>query len=195
MYPIHQAAIDDILTKIQILGMADIAEGERKPYEYLKGRVKAFDSLCKKALADNLPLSMNRIKENIFDVSGVRIICPFLHDVYVMADRIRTCSGITIIKEKDYINNPKPSGYRSYHMIVGTVISLPSGDQYVIVEIQLRTIAMDFWATLDHQIQYKFDGIVPPEVVSELHSCSVKIADADNVMAALSASVAEANKE
>ena len=131
--------------------------------------------------------------ENIFDIAGVRVICSYQSDIFNLVEMIRNNKEIEIIREKDYINNPKPSGYRSYHMILKVPIYLTTGPEKVIVELQIRTMAMDFWASLEHKIKYKYDGIIPDSVRNELIECANTIADADLKMMHLSNKVIDYN--
>lgn len=126
--------------------------------------------------------TIKNMKDNVYDVVGIRIVCSFLTDVYDIVSMITNSSNIIIKERKDYISNPKESGYSSYHLIVLVPIYLSTGKEYVYAEIQIRTIAMDFWASLDHKIRYKFDNSIPEEVQEEMYNSSLAITELDRKM-------------
>ncbi len=151
----YQCAIMEVETKFNVLSEEYSLEYDRNPIENIKSRVKSFDSLLKKIRRKNIPLTMTSIEENIQDIAGVRVICSFPDDIYRLADCLLSQDDIILLEKKDYIKNPKPSGYRSLHLIIQTPIFLQEGKRMVTVEVQLRTIAMDFWASLEHKLRYK----------------------------------------
>ena len=151
----YQCAIMEVETKFKVLSEEYSMEYDRNPIENIKSRVKSFDSLLKKIRRKNIPLTMTSIEENIQDIAGVRVICSFPDDIYRLADCLLSQDDIILLEKKDYIKNPKPSGYRSLHLIIQTPIFLQEGKRMVTVEVQLRTIAMDFWASLEHKLRYK----------------------------------------
>ena len=151
----YQCAIMEVETKFKVLSEEYSLEYDRNPIENIKSRVKSFDSLLKKIRRKNIPLTMTSIEENIQDIAGVRVICSFPDDIYRLADCLLSQDDIILLEKKDYIKNPKPSGYRSLHLIIQTPIFLQQGKRMVTVEVQLRTIAMDFWASLEHKLRYK----------------------------------------
>lgn len=151
----YQCAIMEVETKFKVLSEEYSLEYDRNPIENIKSRVKSFDSLLKKIRRKNIPLTMTSIEENIQDIAGVRVICSFPDDIYRLADCLLSQDDIILLEKKDYIKNPKPSGYRSLHLIIQTPIFLQEGKRMVTVEVQLRTIAMDFWASLEHKLRYK----------------------------------------
>ena len=151
----YQCAIMEVETKFKVLSEEYSLEYDRNPIENIKSRVKSFDSLLKKIRRKNIPLTMTAIEENIQDIAGVRVICSFPDDIYRLADCLLSQDDIILLEKKDYIKNPKPSGYRSLHLIIQTPIFLQEGKRMVTVEVQLRTIAMDFWASLEHKLRYK----------------------------------------
>ena len=150
----YQCAIMEVETKFKVLSEEYSLEYDRNPIENIKSRVKSFDSLLKKIRRKNIPLTMTSIEENIQDIAGVRVICSFPDDIYRLADCLLSPDDI-ILEKKDCIKNPKPSGYRSLHLIIQTPIFLQEGKRMVTVEVQLRTIDMDFWASLEHKLRYK----------------------------------------
>lgn len=180
----YQCAIMEVETKFKVLSEEYSLEYDRNPIENIKSRVKSFDSLLKKIRRKNIPLTMTSIEENIQDIAGVRVICSFPDDIYRLADCLLSQDDIILLEKKDYIKNPKPSGYRSLHLIIQTPIFLQEGKRMVTVEVQLRTIAMDFWASLEHKLRYKKE--IPEaeaaQMVEELTECANVIADWDKKM-------------
>ncbi len=139
------------------------------PIESIKGRIKSLDSIARKMIRKKIVPSFEAIEQNIRDIAGVRVICSFESDVYRMADHFLRQDDITLLEEKDYIANPKENGYRSLHLIVAVPIFTEKGKLDVPVEVQMRTIAMDFWASLEHKIRYKKN--IPEELRNELSEC------------------------
>ena len=153
----YQCAVMEIETKFRVLNQEYSLEYDRNPIEDIKSRVKSMESLIKKIRKKDIPLTLSSIEENIHDIAGVRVICSFLDDIYMLADCLLSQDDITLLEKKDYIKNPKPGGYRSLHLIVSVPIFLQDGKRNMTVEVQLRTIAMDFWASLEHKLRYKKD--------------------------------------
>lgn len=151
----YRCAIMEIETKFRVLNEQFSLRYDRNPIESIKSRMKSTESLAKKIQRKNLPMNLDSIYENIHDVAGVRVICSFPEDIYMLADCLLQQDDITLIERKDYIKNPKPSGYRSLHLIVEVPIFLQDEKRLMKVEVQLRTIAMDFWASLEHKLRYK----------------------------------------
>ena len=151
----YQCAIMEVETKFKVLNEQYSLEYDRNPIEDIKSRVKSMDSLIKKIRRKDIPITIPSIEENIHDIAGVRIICSFPDDIYMLADCFLSQDDITLLEKKDYIKNPKPGGYRSLHLIISVPIFLQEGKRNVTVEVQLRTIAMDFWASLEHKLRYK----------------------------------------
>ena len=178
----YQCAIMEVETKFKVLSEEYSLEYDRNPIENIKSRVKSFDSLLKKIRRKNIPLTMTSIEENIQDIAGVRVICSFPDDIYRLADCLLSQDDIILLEKKDYIKNPKPSGYRSLHLIIQTPIFLQEGKRMVTVEVQLRTIAMDFWASLDHKVEYKKKIQDSEEIANELRECAKIISEVDTRM-------------
>ncbi len=151
----YQCAIMEIETKFKVLNEEFSLQYDRNPIESIKTRLKSQESIFRKLRIKNLPISLASIEENIFDIAGVRVICSFKQDIYRLADCLLGQDDITLIEKKDYIVNPKESGYRSLHLIVEVPIFLQDEKKPMKVEVQLRTIAMDFWASLEHKLRYK----------------------------------------
>lgn len=157
----YHCAIMEIETKFNVLNREFSLQYDRNPIETIKARVKSTESLIKKIRRKNIPLTLESIEENIRDIAGVRVVCSFQDDIYLLADCLLNQDDITLIEIKDYIRNPKPGGYRSLHLIVQVPIFLQNEKKLMKVEVQLRTIAMDFWASLEHKLRYKKN--IPPE--------------------------------
>ena len=151
----YNCAIMEIETKFKVLNEQFSLIYDGNPIESIKSRVKDFDSIIRKLIKKDLPRTLDSIEENISDIAGVRVVCAFVDDIYRLARCLLQQDDITLISQKDYIKNPKPSGYRSLHLIVSVPIFLENEKKEVKVEVQLRTIAMDFWASLEHKIKYK----------------------------------------
>lgn len=151
----YDCAIDKIVTKLNILNKEYSLNSEQNPIDSIKSRVKSIDSIVEKAYRKNIPFTIEAIEENIRDIAGVRVICNFPEDVYKIRDGLLNQDDVTLIEEKDYIKKPKQNGYRSLHLIIETPIYLSNGKKNMIVEVQIRTIAQNFWAALEHQLRYK----------------------------------------
>ena len=191
----YVAAMKETETKISILNEDFKIRYNRSPIEQIESRIKTPESLIKKLRRNNLPISINSIENNIFDIAGIRVICSFVSDIDIIIKMISDDPEIEVIREKDYISKPKPSGYRSYHMILKVPVYLTTGVEYVVVELQIRTMAMDFWASLEHEIKYKYDGLIPEDVCKELIECSNAMADTDERMMKLSNRVHNFNNQ
>ncbi len=151
----YECAMMEVETKFRVLDAEYGLQHDRNPIESIKTRLKSTDSLAKKLVRKGFPISVESIKENIFDVAGVRVVCAFPEDIFTLADAFLTQDDVALIEKRDYIANPKPSGYRSLHLIIEIPIFLESEKRPVKVEVQLRTISMNFWASLEHQLRYK----------------------------------------
>lgn len=180
----YECAIMEIETKFRVLNHELSLEYDNNPIESIKTRVKSYDSILKKIRRKNIPLNLQAIEENLKDIAGVRVICSFPDDIYKLAESFLKQDDIKLIERKDYIKNPKPSGYRSLHLIVQVPIFLQNEKKMVNVEVQFRTIAMDFWASLDHKMRYKKE--LPDEEVEilqeELYDCAEQSAALDERM-------------
>ena len=153
----YQCAIMEIETKFRVLNQEYSLSYDQNPIEGIKTRVKSYESIMRKIRVKDIPVTLESIEENIRDIAGVRVICSFPSDIYKLADSFLKQDDITLIERKDYIQHPKESGYRSLHLIVSVPIFLQDGKRNMTVEVQLRTIAMDFWASLEHKLRYKKD--------------------------------------
>ena len=184
MMSYYQCAIMEIETKFRVLDQEYSLEYDKNPIEAIKSRVKSPESLAKKIRRKNIPMSLTSIEENIKDIAGVRVICSFPDDIYELEESFLKQDDIILIERKDYIKNPKPSGYRSLHLIVQVPIFLQKNKKFVNVEVQFRTIAMDFWASLEQKLRYKKN--IPEDkahlLQEELYSCAIQSAELDNRM-------------
>lgn len=170
----YRCAIMEIETKFNVLNEEFSLQYDRNPIESIKTRLKSPEGIAKKLKKKDKPFSIEAIQENVRDVAGVRVICSFPEDIYMLADCLLNQDDIALIEKKDYIKNPKESGYRSLHLIVEVPIFLKSEKRYIKVEVQLRTIAMDFWASLEHKLRYKknIDASESSLLEKELYECS-----------------------
>jgi len=152
---------------------------EANPIEHIKTRLKSVPSIAAKLAQRGLPLTAAAATEHLTDIAGARIICCYAKDIADIAATIAAEPGIEVLREKDYVASPKPSGYRSYHMVVGLAPGGPDGAQRRPVEIQIRTAAMDFWASLEHRVRYKYSGDMPEHLSNELYACAERIHELD----------------
>lgn len=169
---LYNSALKAISTKIEILNNEFIHIYNYNPIEHIKSRLKTPDSIVKKLKNDGYDVSITSMVDHLSDIAGIRIICSFTSDIYLIADMIARQKDVTLLYVKDYIKNPKPNGYKSYHMVVTIPIYLSEGPVETKVEIQIRTVAMDFWASLEHKIYYKFEGNAPDYLEAELKACA-----------------------
>lgn len=164
----YQFAMDEIMTKINILKTEFEHLHEYSPIEHVSSRLKSPDSIFDKARRRGHALTITSIGNTIHDIAGVRVVCSFISDAYWVAEMLSTQSDVTVVDVKDYIANPKPNGYKSLHLIVKVPIFLSGSVEEMHVEVQIRTVAMDFWASLEHKIYYKFGQEIPAALLSEL---------------------------
>lgn len=179
---LYDAALKEINTKLEILNNEFKLAHQYNPIEHITSRLKSPQSIEKKLKRYGKELNVESIIKHVNDVAGIRIICSFTSDIYRIADLISTLSDIKVLKIKDYIAEPKPNGYTSYHMIVTIPVYLSNITIDTKVEIQIRTIAMDFWASLEHKIYYKFEGNAPDHIRNELKECSELVSYLDQRM-------------
>ena len=192
---LYNSALKEVTTKLEILNDEFVHVHKYNPIEYIKSRIKSPESIVKKLKRHQLEINVDNMINNINDIAGVRIVCSFTSDIYQIAEMIGKQNDLTVIYVKDYIRNPKPSGYKSFHMLVSVPIFL--GDKVVDtkVEIQIRTIAMDFWASLEHKIYYKFEGHAPEYISQELRDCAQIVSQLDLKMLQLNEEIAKAKKQ
>ena len=189
----YESAMQETETKLKILSNDYKKTEGHSPIESIETRLKSPESLIKKMIRNSIPFNFEEVQNKLFDIAGVRVVCSFISDIYDIVEMIEKNDDITVVRKKDYVANPKPSGYRSVHLIVKIPIYLTTGREYIFVEIQIRTIAMDFWATLEHKMNYKFDGNVPEYVRRELIECANISNETDTRMMHLNEMVKQAN--
>jgi len=179
---VYDWGLRTLMTQLNIIH-EDLRHFQNNPaIDFIHSRIKAPESIAQKLHDMGLAITAENAKTKLRDIAGIRIICPFAKDIYFLAGIIRTMPGVTILKEKDYVGNPKPSGYRSYHMVLLVPVFFSGKTQDIVVEIQLRTEAMNFWATLEHKARYKYRGGIPQHLSDELVVIANKIAELDNRM-------------
>ena len=178
----YMCALKVLETQIEIINDEFQYKYNHNPIEHIKTRIKSVDSIMKKLDKYGLSFSIDNIVNHIFDIIGAKIVCSFKSDIFEIVNIIKNSSNLEVVEEKDYISNPKESGYSSYHLIVNVPVYLSGSLIKVKAEIQIRTIAMDFWASLEHKINYKFSKKVPDEVKKELVESSKIINELDNRM-------------
>ena len=179
----YTCAIREVKTKLEVLNDELSVRNQRNPIEMIKSRVKKPMSSVEKLRRRGLPVSLESMMDHLDDVAGIRVICSFVDDIYAIADMLVSQDDITVIATKDYIKNPKPNGYRSYHLIIEIPVFFSHEKRDMRVEVQIRTIAMDFWASLDHQLKYKKEREGDSDEISEdLRLCAEIIAGTDQKM-------------
>lgn len=190
----YQCAIMQVETKFNILNNRLSMQDEQNPIESIKSRVKSLDSIIRKLEKLGLPITIEAAEENLRDIAGVRVVCSFVDDIYRIEENFLAQEDITLVTRKDYISNPKPGGYRSLHLVVKTPIYTEIGKKDMFVEIQMRTIAMDFWASLEHKLRYKknLDPRLAEELAEELKSCAEESAKLDEKMLRIRERIANA---
>ena len=182
MFTYYECAIDEVETKLNVLNKEYSIGGNPNPIDSIKSRVKSLESIIEKLNRKNLPFTMEAIEENIHDIAGLRVIVNFPEDVYKIRDGLLKQDDVILLKEKDYIKNPKKNGYRSLHLIIQTPIFLSTGKKMMEVEVQIRTIAQNFWASLEHQVYYKNDIESKDKIKAELKNLAEESAKLDNRM-------------
>jgi len=189
----YKCAMLEVETRFHVLNEEYVLEHGRSPMNSIKSRLKTLPSLREKLERKHIPFDVDTLEQQINDIAGVRVICSFPEDVYTMANAFLAMDDIEVLQRKDYISNPKHNGYRSLHLIVAIPVHLAEGKRMTKVEIQLRTIAMDFWASLEHQLRYKQDNAFTEEMAAELYECAQLSAALDIRMDNLRKSVQEMN--
>lgn len=196
MMTYFNCALMEVETKFKVIDAEFSLLGEGNPIESIKTRLKSPESLIEKLIKNNVPMTPEAIEENIHDIAGVRVICSFEADIYKLADALLRQDDITLINRKDYIANPKPSGYRSLHLIVAVPIFLHNEKRIMHVEVQLRTLSMDLWASTEHKLRYKKAvEIYEPGLSEELKQCADMAAELDRRLQALHAMIDDNEKE
>ncbi|MBP3927869.1 MAG: GTP pyrophosphokinase family protein [Clostridium sp.] len=191
---LYNSALKAINTKIEIMNNEFIHLNNYTPIEHIKSRLKTPESIVKKLKRNGHEVTIPNMMEYLNDVAGIRIICSFNSDIYRIADMIASQADITVLHVKDYIKKPKANGYKSYHMVVTIPIYLSGGPVETKVEIQIRTVGMDFWASLEHKIYYKFEGHAPAQLEEELKACADVVNVLDEKMASLNQEIMDISK-
>lgn len=186
---LYDSALKQISTKIDIMNNEFIQVYGYTPIEHIKSRLKTPESIVKKLKRHGLDVNIENMMNRLSDIAGIRITCSFTRDIYQIADMLAKQKDITVLYVKDYIKQPKTNGYKSYHMIVTLPIYLSTGPVDTRVEIQIRTVAMDFWASLEHKIYYKFEGDAPASLQAELKACADMVDILDAKMFSLNESI------
>jgi Uncharacterized protein conserved in bacteria len=186
---LYNAALKEVGTKLEILNDEFQYVHQYNPIEHIKTRIKTAESIVQKLRRYGYESSIDNMVKYVNDIAGVRLICSFTSDIYMLAEMIGKQSDLKVISIKDYIKHPKESGYKSYHMLVTVPIYLSDSIVDTKVEVQIRTIAMDFWASLEHKIYYKFEGNAPEHISKELRECADMIATLDEKMLSLNSEI------
>lgn len=179
---LYDSAIEIVKTQLNILDNEFGVKFQRNPIHSIESRLKSPQSIIEKLQKKGLPITTEAARRNLLDMAGIRVVCYYIDDIYSIAELLSCHDDFVTIKTKDYILNPKKSGYRSYHMVINVPVYLSNCKQYAPVEIQIRTIAMDFWASLEHQLKYKTQNEVSADLAAELRKCADTIAETDSKM-------------
>ncbi|WP_350353592.1 GTP pyrophosphokinase [Lactobacillus gasseri] len=188
----YQQAVSELKVKFRSLRQSFLNKGEHSPIEFVVGRVKTVDSIKEKMT--RRVIAPDVIENDMQDIAGIRIMCQFVDDIYRVVDLIHQRQDIQVIEERDYIQNAKPSGYRSYHMVIEYSVFLPDGPKKIIAEIQIRTLAMNFWATVEHTLNYKYQGKYPEDISKRLKSTAEAAYKLDEEMSSIKDEVQEAQR-
>ncbi|MGN1422695.1 MAG: GTP pyrophosphokinase family protein [Oscillospiraceae bacterium] len=179
---LYESAIREVKTKLEILDSEFKTKYDYNPIHHIEDRLKSPQSILEKLQRKGLPFSCNAARTTLNDIAGVRVICNYIEDIYTVAELLTSQDDVTLIKRKDYIENPKPNGYRSLHLVIQTPVYLSDSKELVNVEVQIRTIAMDFWASLEHELKYKTSNDVSADLAEQLKDCAETIAATDKRM-------------
>ncbi|MFK3587873.1 MULTISPECIES: GTP pyrophosphokinase [Lactobacillus] len=191
LWPYNQA-VKELKVKFRALRQGFLTKGEHSPIEFVVGRVKTVDSIKEKM--KRRVISPDVIESDMQDIAGIRIMCQFVDDIYRVVDLIHQRDDMEVIEERDYIQNAKPSGYRSYHMVVAYTVYMPEGSKRLLAEIQIRTLAMNFWATVEHTLNYKYQGVYPEDISERLKRTAEAAYQLDEEMSSIRNEVKEAQK-
>ena len=192
---VYNAALKEIGTKLEILNDEFQLVHQYNPIEHIKSRIKSSSSIVKKLKKHGYESTIPNMVKYVNDIAGIRVICSFTSDIYKIAEMLINQDDLKVVSVKDYILNPKPSGYKSYHLIVTVPIFLSDRVIDTKEEIQIRTVAMDFWASLEHKIHYKFEGNVPEHIKKQLVECATMVSNLDDRMLSLNEEVQALAKE
>lgn len=191
----YSQAVEELQIKLQGIRKQFECESRHSPIESITGRVKPVESILEKAEQKNiLAYDFEQMEESIQDIAGVRIVCAFVDDIYTVVDMLRARLDLSIVEEKDYIDKNKDSGYRSYHMNVDYPVETIKGRKHILAEIQIRTLAMDFWATNEHSLNYKYKGSIPKEIKERLKKAAEAAFKLDEEMSIIKYEIQEAQR-
>lgn len=183
MHNLYEAAVKQLSLKFEILNSEFNVLYSRNPIHHIESRVKSPESIAAKLQKKGKPITIASARENVNDIAGVRVVCHYIDDVYRVAEMLEQQKDLEIVKRQDYIRTPNYNGYRSLHLDIRVPVYLSDRTEYVIAEIQIRTVAMDFWASLEHDVRYKADkSALPPGINEEMYACADKIAEIDRQM-------------
>lgn len=189
----YKQAVDELKVKLKGMRSQFSIKGTNSPIEFVTGRLKPIASIYDKAIEKNIPFEPSeKLGRELQDIAGVRIMCQFVDDIQTVVELIRQRNDMRVLEEKDYITNSKPSGYRSYHMIVEYPVETIQGEIVVIAEIQIRTLAMNFWASIEHSLNYKYRGVFPEEIKNRLQSAAEAAFRLDEEMSQIRSEIQEA---
>ncbi len=188
----YQQAVSELKVKFRSLRQSFLNKGEHSPIEFVVGRVKTVDSIKEKMT--RRVIAPEVIENDMQDIAGIRIMCQFVDDIYRVVDLIHERQDMQVVEERDYIQNAKPSGYRSYHMVIEYSVFLPDGQKKIIAEIQIRTLAMNFWATVEHTLNYKYQGKYPEDISKRLKTTAEAAYKLDEEMSSIKDEVQEAQR-
>ncbi len=186
----YQQAVNELKVKLRGMRKQYQDEEQHSPIEFVTGRVKPVESIKEKMVRRHV--QADRLEQDMQDIAGLRIMCQFVEDIYQVVDLLRQRSDMTILEERDYISNVKPSGYRSYHIVIEYPVQLISGEKRILAEIQVRTLAMNFWATIEHSLNYKYQGAFPEELSARLQQAAEAAFHLDNEMSEIREEIQEA---
>ncbi|QDP39836.1 GTP pyrophosphokinase [Radiobacillus deserti] len=191
---VYKFAMDELNTKINILQEEFQYVHDYNPIEHCSSRLKSPESILQKVIRKNIDFSLPEIKENIKDIAGIRISCSFISDIYRISEMIENQKDVELVDRKDYIKNPKPNGYQSLHLILKIPVFMSDREEEVYVELQIRTIAMDFWASLEHKIFYKYNKDIPDRLKKDLKDAAFSAAELDKKMESIHKEVNQLKK-
>lgn len=191
----YVCALKEVKTKFEVLNTEFRVSNSRNPISSIKARIKTTSGIIEKLRRKGLDITVANMEQHIRDIAGIRIICSYIDDIYLLANALKSQNDITLIEEKDYIKNPKPNGYRSLHLIVSIPVFFSDKTENIYVEIQIRTIAMDFWASLEHQMKYKQSVSNAEEINARLSKCAAVICQTDEEMLEIRKEIESADKD
>ena len=189
---LYNSALKEIGTKLEILNDEFQHIHQYNPIEHIKSRIKSPESIVRKLRNKGLESTIDNMVQYVNDIAGIRVICSFTSDIYRIAEMLSNQSDLKVLSVKDYIENPKESGYKSYHMIISVPIYLSDSVVDTKVEVQIRTVAMDFWASLEHKMNYKFEKNAPEHIKRQLYECAQMVSVLDDMMLSLNEEIQEA---